>query len=64
MNTASPAHTPETTPARMTGTEGVLTLLALAAGGISSLLIVSASAGLAPMPELFRAVGVPPAPAP
>lgn len=39
--------------------EGVLTLLALVAGGVSSLLIVAATAGLAPMPVLFYAVDVP-----
>lgn len=42
--------------------EGVLTLIALAAGGLSPLLIVAATTGgdgLAPMPVLFFAVDVP-----
>lgn len=39
--------------------EAVLTVIALAAGGISSLLVVAASAGLAPMAPLFWAVDVP-----
>jgi hypothetical protein len=46
-------------PGLATSREAVLTLLALAAGGISSLLVVAASAKLAPMPVLFWAVGVP-----
>ncbi|WP_157183179.1 hypothetical protein [Sciscionella marina] len=39
--------------------EVVLTLLALVAGGLSSLLIVAASAKVAPMPLLFWTVDVP-----
>ncbi len=45
--------------ARVGAREGVLTLLALVAGGVSSLVIVAATAGLAPMPVLFFAVDVP-----
>jgi hypothetical protein len=61
--TDSAAQTP--TPPRAatsepaTARETVLTLLALAAGGTSSLLVVAASAQLAPMPLLFWAVGLP-----
>lgn len=40
-------------------TETALTLLALVAGGVSALIVVTASAGLAPMPVLFWAVDVP-----
>lgn len=55
-NTDAPAH--RSTPGA-TGAETALTLLALAAGGISSLLIVAATAGWFPMPVLFWSVGVP-----
>lgn len=42
-----------------TSTERVLTMLTLTVGGTSSLLIVAASAGLAPMTILFWGVGLP-----
>jgi hypothetical protein len=47
------------TPEPVTGIERALTLVTLAAGGTSSLLVVAASAGLVPMPVLFWAVGLP-----
>lgn len=55
------AHTaaPDTADQKLSTTEGSLTLLALAAGGVSPLVIVAASAGLAPMPVLFFTVALP-----
>jgi hypothetical protein len=55
--TATSGRAATTEPA--TTREALLTLLCLAAGGTSSLLVVAASAGIAPMPVLFWAVGVP-----
>ncbi|NMD58020.1 hypothetical protein [Tsukamurella columbiensis] len=59
MSTAN-TETPRT-DAPMSGRESVLTLLALACGGLSSLLIVAATtgSGLASMQVLFWAVDVP-----
>ncbi len=54
---ASESRAAPTTAATETPVE--LTLLALAAGGVSSLLIVTASAGWFDMPVLFWAIGLP-----
>lgn len=43
----------------LTSKEGIMTLAALASGGISPLMIVAGSAGLVPMPVLFWALLVP-----
>jgi hypothetical protein len=51
--TTTETHAPEITH------EGALTLLALTVGGVSSLLVVTATAGWAPMPVLFYAIAVP-----
>ena len=59
MTTSNTETTPTDTP--MGVRETVLTLLALAAGGLSSLLIVAATTrgGLASMQVLFWAIGLP-----